>query len=729
MFGIRFNGDKFFSWIFLLFVIPYTLGVIYMSLAIKDNLDKEYIQRVDILADKVHFMLDDGVLSPAYNALSQAALSEDILKLADAVGNRTISGADQMGGASLQQLVVFYQAYSSIIAGIDIGTEQGGYLSYPDYHMERGYDPRSQMWYRDALKHQGQPSLAASFLREDNKNPTLAVVHTIDRDGNTAGVISVGLNLQSFQQSVEKMRIGSGGFFMVLDPNDRIIVSPLHPEWLFKTPGELLLADLLNFRERPAGQHLVNLDGKNQYMRVNVSPKTGWAALSLVDVKEWRQQTYPALWVVFGVYCLTLLCILAIIMAIARHISRPVHELSQAAFAITSGDLNTQVIINSNDEFGFLADSFNQMADKLRENFAEIQRQTEEIRKREREFQSLIENAQDIILRLDKSLRYLYVNPAIETYIGVSARSFGGKNNWELGFPAEFCQPLETCCHKVFRTGRDRFLEMEFTAYSGENVFFQAHVIPEFDSFGRVKTVLSVMRNVTERKRLEKQMVHLDRLNLVGEMAAGIAHEVRNPMTTVRGYLQMIDRKDPNSQYHEHFLLMIEELDRANGILTEFLSLAKNKRVDLRITNLNDIIKSLQPLIQADAYMSRKAVVWELSDIPPITLDEKEIRQMILNMARNGLEAMAAGGCLTIRTYAEGEEVFLVIRDQGPGISPDILNKIGLPFMTTKDNGTGLGLAVCYSIAARHKARIDIQTSERGAVFSVVFNRQFVSPS
>ncbi len=230
-----------------------------------------------------------------------------------------------------------------------------------------------------------------------------------------------------------------------------------------------------------------------------------------------------------------------------------------------------------------------------------------------------------------------------------------------------------------------------------------------------------VVRDITERKQLEQEMARLDRLNLVGEMAAGIAHEVRNPMTTVRGFLQLFRGKKEFAQSREYLDMMINELDMANSIISEYLALAKNKAVNLEVQSLNSIIEALFPLVQADAMLADKYVQIELGDIPDLFLDKKEINQLMLNFVRNGLEAMSAGGCLTIRTFLDDEAVVLAVQDQGRGMEPEVLNKLGTPFFTTKDNGTGLGMAVCYSIAARHKATINVQTSPQGTTFFVRF--------
>ncbi|MDD2554481.1 MAG: ATP-binding protein, partial [Desulfotomaculaceae bacterium] len=185
--------------------------------------------------------------------------------------------------------------------------------------------------------------------------------------------------------------------------------------------------------------------------------------------------------------------------------------------------------------------------------------------------------------------------------------------------------------------------------------------------------------------------------------------------------LQMLREKDDCARYKDYFNLMIEELDRANSIISEYLSLAKNKPVELKMQSLNRIISVILPLITADALVTDKNIEIKLADIPELFLDEKEIRQLLLNLVRNGLEAMPPGGRLTIKTSADNGEVILAIQDCGKGIDSTVLEKIGTPFCTTKENGTGLGLAVCYSIASRHNATINVETSTGGTTFYVRF--------
>lgn len=222
---------------------------------------------------------------------------------------------------------------------------------------------------------------------------------------------------------------------------------------------------------------------------------------------------------------------------------------------------------------------------------------------------------------------------------------------------------------------------------------------------------------------IQQQAINrLQQFNLIGELSAGIAHEIRNPLTTVRGFLQLLGDKDYYKNDKEYFDLMIDELDRANSIITDFLGITKDKKVDFVMKDLNHIILKLVPLIDTNSLYRIRT---DLGDIPELYLDDKEICQVILNLAINGCESMSSGGCLTIKTYRLYDKVILEVQDQGDGIKPEILEKLGTPFFTTKDKGTGLGLAVCSTIIEQHNAKLDIVSDGNGSNFRVIFNIAF----
>lgn len=224
-----------------------------------------------------------------------------------------------------------------------------------------------------------------------------------------------------------------------------------------------------------------------------------------------------------------------------------------------------------------------------------------------------------------------------------------------------------------------------------------------------------------ERQNMEKRLARLDRLNVIGEMAASIGHEVRNPMTTVRGFLQLFQRNKNFSAYKDQLDIMIAEIDRANGIIREFLALAKDKVIHLQMDNLNRIINMIYPLLEADALLMGRKFTVELGEIPDVLVDENEIRQCIFNLVRNAFEATEEGGVVTLITQAQEGKAILKVKDNGKGIPHDVYIRLGTPFVTTKPDGTGLGLPVCYRIAERHNAEVEVETGPKGTVFTMGF--------
>jgi len=273
--------------------------------------------------------------------------------------------------------------------------------------------------------------------------------------------------------------------------------------------------------------------------------------------------------------------------------------------------------------------------------------------------------------------------------------------------------------NEITATGAVKNKEIKFRNKDGQ--IWVGLMSSHFIDLDGEQHILAAILDFTDRKRMEQDMARLDRLGLIGQMAAGIGHELRNPITSVRGFIQLLENKEECNLYTDYFKICISELDRANAIITDFLSLARVKPVGLNKNNINTVISDILPLIRADAAVSDKRIVTELEDTPDIPLNEKDIHQLIINLVRNGVEAMPGKGSVTIRTYIEGGKVILAVQDEGSGIDPEITRKLGTPFFTTKDTGTGLGLAVCYSIAQRHSATIDMDTSPGGTSFYVRF--------
>lgn len=344
--------------------------------------------------------------------------------------------------------------------------------------------------------------------------------------------------------------------------------------------------------------------------------------------------------------------------------------------------------------------------------------------KKEREARILAENAADIIYYVETSKNYKinYISPAVSHITGYTAKEFMDNHKLYL----KLIHPEDRkSIEKFIRSSPLNMQEtLIFKIYdrSKKIQWLEQKVVPVYNNLNEIVGVQGVIRDISERRNNERLVSAVDKMSAVRNMAASVAHEIRNPMTTVKGYLQVMSRKNKYRDDYEKFKLMIDELDRANLIISEYLSASREKIAVFKACMLNDIILAVLPLLKVSAIDLSVTIQTNLCKLPEQSLDEYEIRQLILNIVRNGIEAMPNGGILNIETKQDKSQVILAISDHGSGIPESILNNIGTPFFTTKNSGTGLGLSVCYQIAARHNANIKIDTSDHGTTFYICFN-------
>jgi two-component system sporulation sensor kinase C len=346
-----------------------------------------------------------------------------------------------------------------------------------------------------------------------------------------------------------------------------------------------------------------------------------------------------------------------------------------------------------------------------------------DLAKKETQYRLLAENATDVIYQYKlPEANFEYISPSVLPVTGYTPEEYYADATLLTNLIHPDDLPIFNSLIKYPSLTGDLSHTFSLIRKDQSMIWIEQKLVPIYDKSGKLTSQVGILHDVTTRKNLEQIAARAARMNMVGEMAAIVAHEVRNPLTTVQGYLQMMSKNQELASYKNRFDLMIDELNRTNKIISEYLLSAKDKRSVLKNCCLNTIIKALSPLIQADASASNVCINLNLTDIPQLYLDENEIRQLLLNLVRNGVEAMQpSGGELAISTYLKQHSIILSVQDQGGGMSAHILNNLGTPFLTTKENGTGLGLPICYQIAKRHNATITIKTDSRGTTFFVSF--------
>lgn len=226
--------------------------------------------------------------------------------------------------------------------------------------------------------------------------------------------------------------------------------------------------------------------------------------------------------------------------------------------------------------------------------------------------------------------------------------------------------------------------------------------------------VASLEDREQEKSLLEKELVRSEKLKVAGELAAGVAHEIRNPLTTIKGFLQLFDSRNlKDGSQEECFQIMIQELDRINEIITDFLTLAKpdyNKNISR--TEVVKLIDEILILQQTQALVQNISVSRDYESLPAVYLDPNQLKQVFINIIRNAFEAMTSGGSLKVVTrFLAGENaVTIAFSDTGGGMDSETLDNLGTPFFTTKDNGTGIGMMLCYRIIENMQGTLTVES-------------------
>ncbi|MFQ5892948.1 MAG: nitrogen regulation protein NR(II) [Nitrospinota bacterium] len=325
-------------------------------------------------------------------------------------------------------------------------------------------------------------------------------------------------------------------------------------------------------------------------------------------------------------------------------------------------------------------------------------------------------------------LSVLEVNPAMETLVGRSRSRLVGQPVKKL-FPQDerLTAQVERCL-STGRTANDFERPLARPGHPPAAVWVTA--TPLLDDSGSPKGVLLVVRDFGNLQAFQEQMRRADRLSSLGVLAAGLAHEVRNPLGGIKGAAQLFAQESPTAR--EYTTVVVQEAERIDALLSKLLALARPTSLSLRRVNIHQLLDDVLTL-QRETAQGREVSFEQLYDpsLPPLEADPDQLTQVILNVVKNALEASPPGGMITITTRmatelallaaASGGRVIpvvcLEVADEGPGIPPEVQARLFTPFFTTKTEGSGLGLSVANGIVEQHGGRLELTNGpEAGAV-------------
>ena len=366
-------------------------------------------------------------------------------------------------------------------------------------------------------------------------------------------------------------------------------------------------------------------------------------------------------------------------------------------------------------QVGFVVDTFHDLVSQLKEKEKEL----EVLRKKAEDRATAIEGYNENILQsvpsgvisFDEEMRITKLNLAAERILELERETIAGKHQSEV-----LKKPITDYLSRKELIERG---EIAYITPSGRRIWLGLAITPLKDGTGTTIGQLLVFTDLTHLKAIESQMALRDKLSSLGEISAGIAHELRNPMAVIAGYTKLLSKK-AESTLQPPVEAIAKEIAVMDRIISDFLSFAKPAELTLSAITIKAIIDQCVASV-TDERNDISAVV-AVDGSFSVRGDEVFLRQAFINLLQNAAEAMPRGGSLTVTSSPSGgTQGFLdiSISDTGHGISDDVKNKIFLPFFTTKEKGTGLGLAIVQKIIVSHGGNISVESSDKGTTFTV----------
>jgi PAS domain S-box-containing protein len=527
-------------------------------------------------------------------------------------------------------------------------------------------------------------------------------------------------------------------YAVILDRSGQIVAHSRNPEAVGSTPSDavslraLAAAPTLQETTGPGGEALYDIavpilvEGSRWgTVRIALSRRRVDAEIART---RWELTALAGVALVLGGLATAL---------VARRITRPARQLADGVAAIARGEFDHRIDPGRPDELGRLAVAFNEMAAQLRQHRTDLEVADAALRQRFAELSDLKSYTDDILrsfmnglVTLDLDGRVVTVNPVAETLIGSPAGGLTGRPATEVfhRLPELRDLLLETLRTRVGVA--QAFLMLP--RGDGQSVPVEVATTPLRGAEGQALGVVAILRDLTPVRQLEDQLRRSDRLAALGTLAAGLAHEIKNPLTSIMTFSRHIIRRFDDERFRQRFQSVVpRELERINAIVDGLLRLARPARLALAPVHLTSLLDQALELYapQIEARRIRVRREWAVG-MPPIPGDSEHLYQAFLNLVGNAIDAMEeGGGTLTVRLgwlpETEGfgaarDRVVVEVMDTGSGIKPDETPDVFNPFFTTKSGGTGLGLAIAHKIIEDHGGAVTFRsTPGQGTVFTV----------
>ncbi len=541
----------------------------------------------------------------------------------------------------------------------------------------------------------------------------------IDENNKITGAVVERMNFNAISDIVKNVHLGIKGYAYIVDMHGNSIFNPSK--------------DIINTGIFTAENNQIFFTVHNQIKYFSAyypiskyeSQKNTWNIVVEQPVNEafkitYSLRNYTIVIVIFSVFIVFIL-----VSLLSIKITKPIKTLVRQTQNIAEGYIEKNIMIDSGDEIGSLAESFNIVLDNLKAMMQQIIQisgeaaSLAEIRQYTGEF---FKNIPSALITIDNRTKITSFNNEASNITGISEKDILNKSVTDsfdiniLPIIRLLLQGLEKDIIYIKHI-------IKIKGSMGIETPIMINTSLQKDVNGKTLGVIGVFRSVEEIKQLEESAIRAKNLESLGAMSAGMAHELRNPLTSIKGYAQYIKSElGESSDLNEDISIVIDEVDRLNTIIDRFLDFARPKELNIELCNINEVLKLVVKLISKEMLPQNIDIIMDISNVPLILFDFEQIEQVILNISMNAIQSMPNGGILTIRSiFLQSSNIIEVtLQDTGVGISDANQNKIFEPFFTTKTKGTGLGLAICSRIVENHNGVIEVlSTTEVGTTFTI----------
>lgn len=590
-----------------------------------------------------------------------------------------------------------------------------------------GNDLSTREWFQTTME--GGVFFSDIYLSPVLDRPMLVLASAVkDENGEVIGVVSPSFDLSYLWDRLGKFTkqqqtLGLEGDAFLVNGQGDIIAHPNQDLILNYNYLEQNNLTTDQFKQIIFGRELFHNEKNNRlqtFVKVAKAPgfDNDWYVGISIPYENLATPLRELLFKYVVMYGLVFLVTMVAVYKLSAYIVQPLQRLVDATSDFAFGKKVYSLATDAYHEVDILTRTFNMMTRRLVEREKSHQKSS-----------LILETTDNGIMAFNRD------SQRVTTFNRTCEQLFNTRKDDVLGMTIDQLIDSNPVFHSFITSTRlfevlkqneiDKRYECTCVFNGEEKVFFmRVSTLPKLDNEKELEDILLIFNDVTYKREMERELIRTEKLKVVGQLAAGFAHEIRNPLTTIRGFLQLFHQsKDVSEDKKAHYDVMLKEIDRVNGIISELLNMASPKAVMMKSeVDLADLIKETGMLYEAEAREKQIELNIIVEPLSLVYINGRKLHQAMINLLKNSFEAMPGGGVLTIHALESSvsEAIDIEITDKGIGMSEETLEKLGTPFYTTKEMGTGLGMMTTFRIIEEMGGSLSVRSEVgKGTTFTI----------